>query len=376
MLDAEGQQLRARLFELFGQPVDEPLDDAAFNDLALAMFRYQFDRNRPLAAFCARRRRTPETVEHWTRIPPVPTAAFREIALVAGDTAAAEAIFVTSGTSSGGRGGGGRGVHYILDLSVYHGSLLAHFRARVLPDGATPIMLALVPPAADVPDSSLVHMLQLVVDELGGPGSRHVASAANGLDTASLEAALRDAESNGEAVCLLGTSFSFVHWIDHLRATGEPFRLPAGSRLMDTGGYKGRSREVPEAELRDAWQEWLGLEPDLCVNEYGMTELCSQFYDGALEERMVHGTSGRRRKVGPPWVRTRVVDADTLEPVANGMTGLLQHIDLANLGSVIAVQTEDLGHSIDDGFVVLGRAPGTRPRGCSIAMDDMLGRRS
>lgn len=404
MFDTAGRQLRDRLLDRFSTPIDEPLDDDAFNDLALAVFRYQFERNRPLTAFCKRRRRTPSTVEHWTRIPAVPTAAFRQVALVAGDPEDAEAVFLTSGTTStpaasgerspgetrrgarsdtpppsgqrsGGRsdfGAGRRGAHFILDLSIYHAALLAHFRARLLPDGATPRMIALMPPTTDMPDSSLAHMVQVVVDRLGGPGSRHVASTAAGLDTTSLAAALDEACDDGRPVCLLGTSFSFVHWLDHLTGSGERFRLPEGSRLMDTGGYKGRSRAVPAEELRGLWHEWLGIDPALCVNEYGMTELCSQFYDTSLEERLTRATPGPRRKVGPPWVRTRVVDPDTLEPVDPGATGLLQHFDLANLGSVVAIQTEDLGHALDDGFTVRGRAAGAPSRGCSIALDDLL----
>jgi hypothetical protein len=74
----------------------------------------------------------------------------------------------------------------------------------------------------------------------------------------------------------------------------------------------------------------------------------------------------------PPWVRTRVVDPESLEPAAAGPAGLLQHFDLANVGSVMAIQTEDLGVAVDDGFRLLGRAPGATPRGCSIAMDLLL----
>lgn len=384
MLDAAGRQLRDRLLDRFNAPIHEPFDDDAFNDLALAVFRYQFERNQAFAAFCGRRASTPDTVDHWTRIPAVPTAAFREVALVTGDPADAEAVFRTSGTTAPAARGGAfseveragasrRGAHYILDLSIYHAAVLAHFRARVLPDAAAPRMLALMPSSAEVPDSSLAHMVQLVVDRLGAPGSRHFATTVDGLDTASLAAALDAACDDGSPVCLLGTSFAFVHWLDHVHRSGERFRLPDGSRLMDTGGYKGRSREVPADELRSLLYERLGVDPDLCVNEYGMTELCSQYYDTSLEERLAGGAPARpRRKIGPPWVRARIVDPDRLEPVDAGTAGLVQHFDLANLGSVIAVQTEDLGRALEDGFTLLGRAAGAPSRGCSIAMDDLL----
>jgi hypothetical protein len=367
--DAAGRSVRARLLERFTRPFDEPLSDDAFDALALEIFRFQFERNIPFAAFCRRRGRTPATVTHWTEVPALPVAAFREVALVTGDAAAAVAVFRTSGTT---HGAARRGTHYIPDLALYHGSLLPSFAARVLPDGARPLMLSLVPPAAEMPDSSLAHMVQVLLERLGAEGSAAFASVGAGIDGASLARMLRDAEDAGTPVCLLGTSFSFVHWIDELRRAGERFRLPPGSRLMDTGGFKGRAREVPADELRAAYTELLGIEPDLCVNEYGMTELCSQYYDSTFAERAARGVAGPRRKLEPPWARVRVVDPDTLEPLPQGRTGLLQHVDLANVGSVMIVQTEDIGRRVEGGFVVLGRAGAAEPRGCSIAMDDLL----
>jgi hypothetical protein len=140
---------------------------------------------------------------------------------------------------------------------------------------------------------------------------------------------------------------------------------------MDTGGYKGRSREVDEESMRTLYDEHLGIPADHCVNEYGMTEMCSQFYDSSLRDA-TRGRDRARHKLVPPWVRTRVVDPETLKPVPAGETGLLQHFDLANAGSVMAIQTEDLGVAVEDGFRLLGRAPGATPRGCSIAMDILL----
>jgi hypothetical protein len=210
-------------------------------------------------------------------------------------------------------------------------------------------------------------MVALVMERLGAEGSGWFASSAHGIDTARLRTALDACTRDGRPVCILGTSFSFVHWLDELAERDERLTLPPGSRLMDTGGYKGRSRDVPADELRAHYHQRLGIAPGACINEYGMTELCSQFYDSTLAD-----PRGARRKLAPPWVRTRVVDPDSLEEVPAGGRGLLQHVDLANLGSVMAVQTEDVGERITDGFLVHGRATGSIPRGCSIAMDELL----
>jgi hypothetical protein len=373
MRDAEGRALRSYLAGLFANPIDQPLGDETFNSAALRVFSYQFSRNAPYAAFCERRQLTPATVSHWSEIPPVPTAAFKEVPLVVVPVAEAEAVFRTSGTTQGEEK---RGTHYIADLLVYHFSLIPNFAGSVLPDGAELKMISLVPASAELPDSSLSHMVAVVLERLGAPGSTYVATASHGIDDDRATSLLREAEAAGEAVCILGTSFAFVHWLDRLAARGDRFALPAGSRLMDTGGYKGRSREVGADEMLRLYAERLGIPASHCINEYGMTEMCSQFYDSTLRS-LVRGRDEatalqRRRKIVPPWVRTRVVDPESLRPVPDGEAGLLQHFDLANAGSVMAIQTEDLGIAVDDGFHLLGRAPGAQPRGCSIAMDILL----
>jgi hypothetical protein len=368
-VSSELRAIGEALDPVFALPFEPALEDGAFEALALRIFAFQFAHNRPYAAWCARRSRTPATVRHWQEIPAVPTAAFKEVALVAGPVARAEAVFRTSGTTAGHER---RGAHLLLDLSLYHRSLLAGFRAMLLPDRARPVMLSLVPPASQWPESSLAHMIDTVMAAEGAPGSRACAGVRNGLDQPGLARALRAAEQDARPVCLLGTSFAYVHWLDALDAADERFRLPPGSRLMDTGGFKGQSRAVDEDEMRARYRDRLGIEPAFAINEYGMTEMCSQFYDTTLRETVLGGAAGPRRKRVPPWVRTRVVHPDTLEPVATGVPGLLQHFDLANAGSVMAIQTEDLGVRAGDGFRVLGRAVGAAPRGCSIAMDELL----
>jgi hypothetical protein len=369
MRDPAGRAIRASLVDLFSQPLDDPLDDGTFNDMALRIFAYQHEHNHPYAAFCDSRGRTPDKVDHWTQIPAVPTAAFKEVALVAGKPDDAEVVFRTSGTTHGPEK---RGLHYVLDVSIYHFALIPNFAGCVLPDGAELAMLSLVPPSADMPDSSLAHMVGVVLERLGARDSAFYATASHGIDDVRLGAALREAERSGAPVCILGTSFAFVHWLDRVAARGERFSLSHGSRLMDTGGYKGRSREVDEDQMRQRYHEMLGIAPSHAVNEYGMTEMCSQFYDSSLRDAD-RGKHGERRKLVPPWVRTRVVDAETLQPAPAGTTGLLQHFDLANAGAVLAIQTEDLGVAVPGGFRLLGRVRGAPPRGCSIAMDELLG---
>jgi hypothetical protein len=360
--------LRGRISQLF-YDLDAKIADPQFDAIARDVFAFQFEHNAPYAAYCRRRGLTPERVAHWTDIPPVPTAAFKEVALVAGALAEAQAVFRTSGTTEGFER---RGAHYMLDLSLYHEALLPMFSGYLLPDDARLPMLSLVPSAAQAADSSLAHMITVVSRAFGAHGSRSFLDPQSGLDEAGLERALQQYIDEGTPVCLLGTAFAYVHWLDSLESRGRRMTLPEGSRIMDTGGFKGRSRTGPAHELRAAYAARLGIPDTFVVNEYGMTELCSQFYDAVLRNRVRGGPSAPRIKPPPPWVRTRAVNPETLEPVGAGEVGILQHFDLANLYSVMAVQTEDLGRIHADGVETIGRVPGARPRGCSVAVDLLL----
>ncbi len=168
---------------------------------------------------------------------------------------------------------------------------------------------------------------------------------------------------------LAGPTAGFVRLFD----AGPAFRLGPGSRVMDTGGAKGMPRPLSRPGfLRACWTQ-LGIAGYFCVNEYGMTELCSQRCDSVLRDRLTGDSLAPRRLVAPPWLRTRVLDPDTLQPVAPGAVGLLCHHDLANAGSVSVVLTEDLGRTVgDDGIEVLGRVPGATPRGCGMLLADLV----
>ncbi len=167
---------------------------------------------------------------------------------------------------------------------------------------------------------------------------------------------------------VLGTSFAFVHLVDSVGQ--DSFHLPRRSRVMQTGGYKGRSREVPPDVLRGDLARVFGLDLRSIVGEYGMTELSSQFYERTLYE----ADAPLGLYAEPPWARVLPVDPDTLAPVSEGAVGIAKIIDLANVDSAVAVLTQDQVRRVGDGFELLGRAPGATPRGCSIAIDELLGR--
>jgi acyl-CoA synthetase (AMP-forming)/AMP-acid ligase II len=237
-------------------------------------------------------------------------------------------------------------------------------------------MVSLVPSEAELPDSSLAFMIARAAETLAEGPVLEAMFPRTGLDFDALRAGFETAAARGEPLLLLGTAFAFVHLLDRCEREGIAFVLPEGSRIMDTGGFKGRSREVARGELLAAYRERLGIPETHVVSEYGMTELCSQFYEPVLADRISgnRAADGGRVFVGPPWVRTRVLDPETLAELRPGEPGLLCHFDLANAWTVSAVLTEDLGVAAGRGFRVLGRARGAELRGCSLAAEAILER--
>ena len=149
-----------------------------------------------------------------------------------------------------------------------------------------PQLIILTPPPAQAPHSSLAYMFDTVRAEFGGAlfTGRVDGEGAWALDLEQTMAALREAQSAGQPVALLGTAFSFVHLLDHCRASQTRCRLAAGSRALETGGYKGRGRAASKGELRQMMTRWLGIPESHILGEYGMSELSSQAYDRVLPE--------------------------------------------------------------------------------------------
>ncbi|MGH7458315.1 MAG: long-chain fatty acid--CoA ligase [Longimicrobiaceae bacterium] len=361
-LPAGGGALAERVIAWAGRGV-APED---FDQLAVDIFRFQYEHNLVYRGYCERLGTGTGEVAAAGDIPAVPAAAFKSAALVCGELAKAERVFRTSGTS---RGRGRRGAHYLPTVLVYHAVLEAGFRHHLLPDRKRVRLLSLIPPPQKAPDSSLSHMAGQVSEAFGAPHGAWLIGP-DGVDWEQATEGLRRAEEEEEPVCLLATSFSLVHLLDWLEERGRRYRLPPGSRVMETGGFKGRSRKLSRAELYGVIEDRLGVPPAWIVNEYGMTELSSQFYDGVAGQAAPLPERAHRP---PPWVRTSARHPETLAPLPAGEAGVLRHLDLANVGSVISIQTEDFGVMERDGsFRLHGRAPSAEPRGCSIASDEFL----
>jgi hypothetical protein len=341
-----------------------------FEEIALEVFAFQFEYNAPYRRLCEHRGVLPGRIRSWEEIPAVPAEAFKSAQLTCGPP---RHVWRTSGTTLG---AGSRGTHSLPELALYDAAWEEPFREHVVFDvpGRIPVV-SLIPRARAAPESSLSFMAERIVDRFGSPESRWVLEGTMAEETFRRDAsrALSDAVARGEPVLVLATALSLLILLAPEKPDAPRFRLPPGSRLMDTGGFKGRRREATRESMLVLYEERLGLSPTHVVGEYGMTELSSQFYETSLREASRGKTVEERVYEGPPWVRTRALDPETLEPANPGTAGLLVHLDLANAWSVAAVLTDDLGVMREDGFELAGRASGAALRGCSLLTEELLG---
>ncbi len=385
MIDPDTEQLLdrvARFVSGTGRGGDPAL---RFDELARRAFAFQHARVAPVRALAEARGVAPEDVRSWRDVPPVPALAYKSLDLFprgifeagegGGNGEGGEVeIFRSSGTTGG---EGARSVHRHPFPGLYRTVIDASFPRFCLPDrnpGRRVPMLSLIPRREEAPDSSLSFMIDHAIAEWGEDPSTY-AFGTGGLDTGAAAAWCRRVERDRKPALVLATAFALATWLDALAQEEIAFRLPAGSVLFETGGFKGRSRELSRPALLASIEERLGVPLGRVVREYGMTELTSQLYtDVLIEIRAESGAGGDPDLfVAPPWVRVRVLDPETLEEAPPGRPGLVTIFDLANLSSAVHVMTEDLGSIDGGGLRLLGRAAGTELRGCSLTAEEMAG---
>lgn len=326
---------------------------ASFEDAALQVFSFQFRNNLPYQRYCRARGLDAAEIPSWREIPALPTDAFKVLSLRI-STFPPESVvmrFLTSGTTRE-----VRGVHEFDDLTLYETSIRRGWQHSGQPAVTDPWFFSQLPTAA--PTSSLTHMFGVLAAEVPGPAAgRFLIDEAGVIDATPL----RLAAKSGAPLQVFGTAIALLRFSESERACP----LPEGSIVFETGGYKGLVDAPEPAAFQARLAEHFGVPPAGILNEYGMTELVSQFYR--------RGDESDHR--GPPWTRVRVVDPETGATAAEGRPGYLEILDLANLGSVCAIRTQDLAIARGErSFTLLGRDPGASPRGCSRAADELLAR--
>ncbi len=236
--------LKAVVLSALARPAELLATEKQFNELALRIYRFQRASNPFYSRYCDAVGAPPEP-SRWQDIPAVPTSAFKRAEIRSFPPEHTVAFFQTSGTTES-----DSGRHFFPTLELYEAAIRPNFRAHLLPDlpaGDRMPMHILTPPPDQAPHSSLVHMKKIAVEFFGAPDSAYYLRDAR-LQSDELLRNLDRAASAGRPVVLLGTAFAFVYFLEALAVAGRAdLPLPPGSRLMETGGFKGRTRDVPRA---------------------------------------------------------------------------------------------------------------------------------
>jgi len=308
-----------------------------FESVALTIFKHQYANNKVYQEFCNYFGVSENSVAELNEIPFLPIEFFKNKKLVS-NTQEAQTVFSSSGTT-----GSRTSKHHITDLEIYRESFrkgFAHFYGPI----SEYCVLALLPSYVERNDSSLVFMVDDLIAQ-----SKHAESGfyLDAMDA--LAQTLRRLDAKGTKTLLIGVSFALLELIETHR-----FKLKH-TTVMETGGMKGRRKEMIREELHHRLQEGFGLAE--IHSEYGMTELLSQAY-----------SLGKGRFNTPPWMKIRIRDTeDPLTSQTIGQTGGINVIDLANLNSCSFIATQDLGKlHLDGSLEILGRFDHSDIRGCNL----------
>ena len=308
-----------------------------FKEVALAVFKHQFQNNKVYRSFCDLLYIHPSDVREVEEIPFLPIEFFKSREVLSSKEEV-EIVFSSSGTT-----GSLTSKHLLTDVSVYEESYLKGFH-HFYGDIKDYAVLALLPNYLERTGSSLVYMVN---DLISKSQNQHSGFYLHNLDE--LAQKLKQLDQSGQKVLLIGVSFALLDLIEQTQ-----FQLN-NTIVMETGGMKGQRKEMIRQELHQVLQEGFGV--DTIHSEYGMTELLSQGY-----------SKGKGIFNCPPWMKILIRDTeDALSIQSNGLSGGINVIDLANYNSCSFIATQDLGKVFEDGsFEVIGRFDHSDIRGCNL----------
>jgi len=338
-----------------------------FNDLALRIAQFQ-------AQHCAALNRLFDAhgaaFDAIDELPALPADALRLVRVACHSPDLDRTVFRTSGTTQR-----HTGLHALRTLETYRTLSTLLGRKALLGGRSRATVVALLPSPERIPHSSLAAMCGFFMEAFdartlpGDEGDVPVAMCPSRWlvregkpDVSGLKLAVQVAHERAEPALILATSASLQLLLDE----AQTIPLPTGSVVMQTGGSKGRGRQIdPERLTRDAAKAFQ-IDESQIICEYGMTELCSQMYEGnrwcAAASRGVY--------FAPPWLQVTAVDAISLRPVQPGEVGLARFVDLANVDSALVILTQDLIRQEGEGFRLLGRQPSSPLRGCSLLVEE------
>jgi phenylacetate-coenzyme A ligase PaaK-like adenylate-forming protein len=314
-------------------------NDSGFQNRALEIFEYQCYNNVAYRCFAENLNKNPKNVSRFTDLPFLPIEFFKNHIVVSGDKNV-QKVFESSGTTND-----LTSKHYVLDLELYIESFIKTFK-MFYGDPSEYMIAALLPSYIERENSSLVYMVDSLIKMSNNPLSGFYQITDNTFFDNIISAV------NGKKRLIIGVSFALLD-------LAEMGRLNlSGSIVMETGGMKGRRKEITRAELHETLTKAFNV--PAIHSEYGMTELLSQAY-----------SKGNGIFYPPPWMK--IILRDLHDPFClfteTGQTGGINIIDLANINSCSFIATDDVGKLLPcGGFEVLGRFDNSDIRGCSLLL--------
>src|SRR5512140_1608801 len=320
-----------------------------FDEYALREFRFQFDQNAIFREFCDAKKVGPADVRHWRDVPLVYNDVFKTNLVSSFPLEQSVMSCMTGGTTSLTQRGrifrdeDGKKLVFTANRLMTGAYLFPDFE-----EGRRCRILILAPSPELAPSMGMAIGMDQTRTHFGTPDSQFLLGK-SGIDVNGLLKALRESEAGGVPVALIGATSAYVYFFQACRRKKMTFKLPPGSRICDGGGYRGRFGVVTRDDYYAMVQEIVGIPNSHCVNVLGEAETATNLFDDSLR-RCVKGLPPKKRtRPVPPWSRVLAMSIDNLKPLPDGEVGLLAHWDLANVPTILAVITDNLGYTTDDG---------------------------
>lgn len=354
--DNERHRLTEDVLKFIEAGVDAEVPD--FNDYCLRMFALHYEVNAIFREFCDAKKVRPGDITRWEDVPMVYNDVFKTHLVASFPLEKSVMACLTGGTTSLTQRGrifrdeDGKRLVFSANRMMTGSYLFPDFT-----EGKRCRILILAPSPELAPSMGMAIGIDQTRRAFGTPDSMFLLGK-SGVDVSALIKALRESEACGVPVALIGATSAFVYFFQACRRKKMKFRLPPGSRICDGGGYRGRFGVVTRDDYYEMVQEILGIPNSHCVNVLGEAETATNLFDDSLR-RCVKGQPPRKRtRPVPPWSRVLAMSIDDLKPLPDGEVGLLAHWDLANVPTVLAVITDNLGYTTDQGrgCEMVGRA--------------------
>lgn len=354
--DEERHRLTEDILKFIEAGVDSEVPD--FNDYCLRMFALHYQVNAIFREFCDAKNVKPGDLSRWQDIPMVYNDVFKTHLVASFPLEKSVMACLTGGTTSLTQRGrifrdeDGKRLVFSANRMMTEAYLFPDFTG-----GKRCRILILAPSPELAPSMGMAIGMDQTRLAFGTPDSMFLLGK-SGVDVNALIKALRESEASGVPVALIGATSAYVYFFQACRRKKMSFRLPPGSRICDGGGYRGRFGVVTRDDYYAMVQEIIGIPGSHCVNVLGEAETATNLFDDSLR-RCVKGLPPKKRtRPVPPWSRVLAMSIDELKPLPDGEVGLLAHWDLANVPTVLAVITDNLGYTTDGGTgcEMVGRA--------------------